>query len=88
MGGLSGNKSTLTAYFLWLIGGILGLHHYYLGRDLHGFLWCCTLGGYFGLGWLRDVFHIREYVSEANEDGAYHKRMMAAVVKNAKVYTI
>lgn len=84
MSGLSGNKSTLTAYFLWLIGGILGLHHYYLGRDLHGFLWFCTLGGYFGLGWLRDVFHIREYVSEANEDGAYYKRMMAAVVKNAK----
>ncbi len=80
------NKSVATAYFLWLIGGILGLHHFYLGRDLHGFLWWCTLGGYFGFGWLRDAFHISEYVAEANEDKEYIKKIKEVIKKNPKVY--
>lgn len=83
--GSSGGKSKLTAYFLWLIGGILGLHHFYLGRDLHGFLWCCTLGGYFGFGWIRDIFFISEYVAEANEDKEYLKKMKETIKNNKKV---
>lgn len=81
----SKGKSLIIAYFLWLIGGVAGLHHYYLGRDLHGFLWLCTLGGYFGFGWLRDVFHINEYVAEANEDKNYLKKIKEIVKKNKKV---
>ncbi|KAL1130913.1 hypothetical protein AAG570_012154 [Ranatra chinensis] len=59
------------AYFLWLVGGFLGLHHFYLGRDLQGFLWWSTLGGYFGCGWLRDLFLIPQYVKDANNDSQY-----------------
>lgn len=81
----SKGKSLIIAYFLWLVGGVAGLHHYYLGRDLHGFLWLCTLGGYFGFGWLRDVFHINEYVAEANEDQNYLKKIKEIVKKNKKV---
>ncbi|KAK7605257.1 hypothetical protein V9T40_007115 [Parthenolecanium corni] len=80
----SKGKSLIIAYFLWLVGGVAGLHHYYLGRDLHGFLWLCTLGGYFGFGWLRDVFHINEYVAEANEDQNYLKKIKEIVKKNKK----
>lgn len=81
-------KSLTITYLLWLIGGVAGLHHYYLGRDLHGFLWLCTLGGYFGFGWLRDVFHISEYVAEANEDKNYLKKIKEIVKQNKKVFII
>lgn len=64
-------KSLFITYFLWLVGGIFGVHHFYLGRDIQGFLWWCTLGGYFGFGWLRDIFHIRNYVADANKDREY-----------------
>lgn len=64
-------KSLFITYLLWLVGGIFGVHHFYLGRDIQGFLWWCTLGGYFGFGWLRDIFHIQNYVADANKDRDY-----------------
>lgn len=64
-------KSLYITYLLWLVGGIFGVHHFYLGRDIQGFLWWCTLGGYFGFGWLRDIFHIQNYVADANKDRDY-----------------
>ncbi|XP_014664214.1 PREDICTED: dnaJ homolog subfamily C member 22-like [Priapulus caudatus] len=64
-------KSVLTTYILWLIGGWFGLHHLYLGRDRHAFVWWCTMGGVFGMGWLRDLSRIPEYVDDANERPEY-----------------
>jgi len=61
-------KSLFVAYILWLFGGIFGLHHIYLHRDRHAFVWWCTLGGYFGIGWLFEIFKIPEYVRDANDD--------------------
>lgn len=61
-------KSLLVAYILWLFGGIFGAHHIYLHRDRHAFAWWCTLGGYFGIGWIFEVFKIPAYVRDANED--------------------
>ncbi|XP_072181088.1 dnaJ homolog subfamily C member 22-like [Diadema setosum] len=60
-------KRSSVAYLLWLVGGWLGLHHFYLGRDRQAFVWWCTLGGFFGLGWLRDLFCIPRYVETAND---------------------
>ncbi|XP_040009890.1 dnaJ homolog subfamily C member 22 [Xiphias gladius] len=60
-------KSVMVAYALWAIGGPLGLHHLYLGRDSHALLWMLTLGG-FGFGWAREVIRIPAYVGEANQD--------------------
>jgi hypothetical protein len=37
--------SLCVAYFLWITGGFFGLHHLYLGRDFHAFLWWCLPGG-------------------------------------------
>ncbi|XP_017270512.1 dnaJ homolog subfamily C member 22 [Kryptolebias marmoratus] len=62
-------KRVLVAYFLWAVGGPLGLHHLYLGRDSHALLWMLTLGG-FGLGWVREVVRIPAYVTEANRHAA------------------
>lgn len=60
-------KSVMTAYALWALGGPVGLHHLYLGRDSHALLWIITLGG-FGLGWIREVLRIPAYVDEANQE--------------------
>ncbi|XP_055384921.1 dnaJ homolog subfamily C member 22 [Condylostylus longicornis] len=65
------NKSIVIAYLLWLFGGIFGAHHLYLRRDRHAFIWLCTLGGYFGIGWIFEIFKISSYVRDANEDKAF-----------------
>ncbi|KAM9252256.1 dnaJ homolog subfamily C member 22 [Cariama cristata] len=61
-------KRLLVAYGLWALGGPLGLHHLYLGRDSHALLWMLTLGG-FGGGWLWDFWHLPGWVAAANGDG-------------------
>ena len=53
------------AFFLWLFGGLLGLHHFYLGRDKHGFLWATTFGGFF-IGWIKEFSSLATYTEEAN----------------------
>ncbi len=58
-------KRIMITYALWAMGGPLGLHHIYLGRDSHALLWILTFGG-FGIGWAREFFRIPSYVSEAN----------------------
>lgn len=70
-------KSVVIAYVLWLFGGIFGLHHLYLHRDRHAFVWWCTLGGYLGVGWLSEIFMIPEYVRDANEDPRFVKQFVA-----------
>lgn len=84
-GGRSNNKSKALTYLLWLVGGVCGLHHFYLGRDLQGVLWWCTFGGYFGFGWLRDAFYIGEYVADANRDEVYMKKVDRMVRVHEKV---
>lgn len=79
------NKSKALTYLLWLVGGVCGLHHFYLGRDLQGVLWWCTFGGYFGFGWLRDLFYIGEYVADANNDEKYLKKVDYMVRVHEKV---
>ncbi|XP_066991069.2 dnaJ homolog subfamily C member 22 [Anabrus simplex] len=74
-------KSLLLTYVLWLIGGFFGLHHLYLGRDAQAFLWWCTLGGYAGMGWLRDIFFIPRYVADANGDIHFLKKHKADMKK-------
>ncbi|NXA56856.1 DJC22 protein, partial [Nothocercus julius] len=58
-------KRLLVAYWLWALGGPLGLHHVYLGRDSHALLWLVTLGG-FGAGWLCDLPQLPTWVAAAN----------------------
>jgi hypothetical protein len=37
-------KSIILTYILWLFGGGFGLHHFYLKRDIQGFLYLCFPG--------------------------------------------
>lgn len=64
-------KSLLKAYLCWLVGGFIGLHHIYLGRDDHAFITFVTFGGYFSLGLIRDLWRLPEYVKDANNDLNY-----------------
>ncbi|XP_075229309.1 TM2 and DnaJ domain-containing protein wurst [Lycorma delicatula] len=77
-------KSMITTYILWLVGGVFGVHHFYLERDLQGFLWWSTLGGYFGLGWLCDLFLIPQYVADANKEPKYVEKLIKSVRSNKK----
>lgn len=65
--------NVVIAYILWLFGGWWGLHHFYLGRDRHAFVWWATWGGCFGIGWFRDLWRLSEYVYDANNDDTYLK---------------
>ncbi|XP_077997750.1 dnaJ homolog subfamily C member 22-like [Glandiceps talaboti] len=69
-------KSLIFTYILWLFGGWLGLHHFYLGRDRQAFVWWSTFGGGFGLGWVRDIWRIPEYVADANENVEYMRHLV------------
>ncbi|XP_015931236.1 dnaJ homolog subfamily C member 22 [Parasteatoda tepidariorum] len=68
-------KSLCVTYFLWLVGGVFGLHHFYLGRDFQALIWWMFCGGYFGAGLLRDLWRIPEYVRDANNDPSYLEQL-------------
>jgi len=58
--------NSFLALLLWIPPfGWLGLHHFYLGRHLHGLLWATSCGGYV-IGWLRDLFCLESYCEIAN----------------------
>uniref|UniRef100_T1IIK8 DnaJ homolog subfamily C member 22 n=1 Tax=Strigamia maritima TaxID=126957 RepID=T1IIK8_STRMM len=63
-----GKKRIWIAYLLWFLFGWWGLHHMYLRRDRQAILWFTLFGGYFGLGWFRDIWCIPSYVKDANDD--------------------
>ena len=66
-------KRLSIAYILWLFLGWLGVHHFYLKRDRHAFVWFCSLGGFFGCGWFRDLWKLPSYVRDANGEEEYIK---------------
>lgn len=55
------------AYLLCALGlfGLGGIHRFYLGRYVSGFIYLCT-GGLFGLGQIIDLFLIPSMVEERN----------------------
>lgn len=79
-----GQKSTILAYVFWLFGGIFGVHHFYLRRDRHAFVWWTTLGG-FGIGWFGEIFRIPRYVRDSNEDPKHMQELAFRMAKNKKV---
>jgi len=50
-------KSRLAAALLCLFFGVLGIHRFYVGKIGTGLIWFFT-GGFFGIGWLLDLFFI------------------------------
>ena len=58
-------KSLLLTYLLWLVGGLLGIHKFYLGRPVMGLVYLFT-GGLFFCGWIVDFFTLPRQVRIAN----------------------
>lgn len=77
-------KSIFWTYVLWMFGGLVGAHHVYLERDAQAFIYFSTLGGYVGLGWLRDIYRIPSYVQEANDHPNFLNDFKQKVRNNRK----
>lgn len=56
---------------------------FYLGRHVHGVAWVTT-GNMLGVGWLRDVVRIPEYVRQANAEPE-HERYVMKIMRLTRV---
>jgi len=65
----TGFQDPRTAYLLLFAAGLVGCHHFYLDRLLHGCLAAIT-GNFLGVGWLLDLFCIPYYTSSFNRTAA------------------
>lgn len=74
-------KSILVAYLLWLLGGFLGLHKFYLGRPFMGLFYFFTFGG-FMMGWMYDFFTLPHQVQTANVLAQYHSEPPLAALRH------
>ncbi len=78
-------KSVCITYLFWLIGGWFGLHQIYLRRDRHAFLIWSSAAGYLGLGLIRDLWRIPQYVKDANEEPVYMEELIKKMREKKKV---
>jgi TM2 domain-containing membrane protein YozV len=62
---MSGRYDYTFAWLLQTFGGVLGLHHFYLGNVVTGLVWLVT-GGLCGIGWAYDFWRLNELVDSAN----------------------
>jgi len=58
-------KELCTAYVLWCFTGLMGAHHFYLDRVLHGCLSMWSLN-FLGVGWLIDGLLMSSYLRGTN----------------------
>jgi TM2 domain-containing membrane protein YozV len=63
-------KETGIAYLFWLFLGLVGAHQFYLGKTGRGLLYLFTLGGFFGIGCLIDLFTLPAQVRQVNAQRA------------------
>lgn len=59
-------RSTVVAYILWLVLGILGAHKFYLRQPLMGVIYIFT-AGLLLIGWFIDLFTLRDQVDDFND---------------------
>ena len=62
-------KSVGVAYVLWFFLGLLGIHHFYLGKTGRGLLWLFT-GALLTVGLWIDLFTLPSQVRQVNAQRA------------------
>lgn len=62
-------KELGTSYVLWLVGGAVGAHLFYLDRVVHGTCAVFTLNFFF-FGWIADAFLMSTYLNACNRQAA------------------
>jgi len=77
-------KSLLLSYLLWLVGGLFGLHKFYLGRPIMGLLYFFT-GGLFFVGWRVDLFTLPRQVRRENLEREYEYSHLTEVYEDEEV---
>lgn len=60
-------KSIVVCYLLWFFFGVLGIHKFYLGKNVMGVVYLLT-AGLLGIGWFIDMFLIPFQVSSYNNN--------------------
>ena len=66
--------STLIAYILLFVGGVFGVHRFYLRKFGTGLLYLLT-GGLFGIGCIYDFFTLPMQVRDANTEERYRRAL-------------
>ena len=61
----SGEKNYTISWILLTFLGLFGIHRFYLGKWITGFIWLLT-GGLFLLGLLYDLWTLNEQIDEVN----------------------
>ncbi len=71
-----GKKKLRDAYVLAALGffGLSGIHRFYLGKYVSGFLYFIT-GGFFGIGTVIDLLNMRNLVDSANQTAYIEDRL-------------
>ncbi len=62
-------KNGTITRLIWVLGGYIGLHRFYLGQVGYGFLMLCTLGGAL-IWWIVDGFYLNKLVNDYNLEQA------------------
>jgi len=87
MDGYYNNMKKFIYILLWLIGGfgMFGLHRFYLGFKVSGFIWLFSLGGML-IGAIYDIFNIDKLIaeSEGNEYKPKEKKAKKQKVSKSK----
>ena len=54
---ITSDRSKTTALWCCILGGLFGVHQFYVGKFGKGFLYLFTVG-LFGIGWIIDIIKI------------------------------
>lgn len=74
-------KNYYVALILALVGGWVGLHHLYLGRNRHAVIYMFTFGGFF-IGVFHDIIKMKKYIEWANFDHDFKERYLSMTRKD------
>ena len=75
---MKNKKSKLVAYFLLVLFGWCGLHHFYLGKVGTGIVYIFT-GAVGGLGLIWDLFALSSMVDKFNKEALEEAKTIAAL---------